>query len=83
MNIAKFLRTRIFKNMYERLFLCFRILKKKFMKNEKIANRKLGKMGNLGNLGKIIPSFRFCPIDKIENEDFRFLEKNFRDFQEF
>ena len=27
------------------------------MKNEKMANRKLGKVGNLGNLGEIIPSF--------------------------
>ena len=25
--------------------------------NEKVANRKLGKVGNLGNLGKVIPSF--------------------------
>ena len=25
--------------------------------NEKVANRKLGKVGNLGNLRKVIPSF--------------------------
>ena len=36
LNIAKFLRLRIFKNMYERLFLYFRILKNNyFLKNEK------------------------------------------------
>ena len=35
----------------------FRILKKTFLKNEKMANRKLGNPGNLGNLGIIIPSF--------------------------
>ena len=43
MNIAKFLRTRIFKNMYERLFLYFRILKKicfEKWKNDKSKTRK-------------------------------------------
>ena len=35
----------------------FRILKKSFLKNEKMANRKLGSLRNLGNLGNIIPSF--------------------------
>ena len=40
MNIAKFLRTRIFKNMYERLFPYFRILKNFFF--EKWKNSKLG-----------------------------------------
>ena len=40
MNTAKFLRTRIFKNMYERLLLYFRILKNFFF--EKWKNRKLG-----------------------------------------
>ena len=81
MNIAKFLRTRIFKNMYERLFLYLRILEKFFfLKNEKMANRKLGKVGNIGNLGKIIPSFRFSPTSEIENSDLKFLEKNFQDF---
>ena len=54
-----------------------------FLKNEKMANRKLGKAGNLGNLGNIIPSFRFGPTAKIENSDLKFLEKNFRDFQDF
>ena len=37
----------------------FRILKKSFLKNEKMANRKLG---NLRNLGNIIPSF---PISEL------------------
>ena len=40
MNVAKFLRTRIFKNMCERLFLYFRILKNFFF--EKWKNSKLG-----------------------------------------
>ena len=67
--------------MYERLFLYFRILEKFFfLKNEKMANRKLGKVGNFGNLGKIIPSFRFSPTSEIENSDLKFLEKNFQDF---
>ena len=48
--------------------------------NEKVANRKLGKVSNLG---KIIPSFRFCPKAKIENSDLKILEKNFRGFQVF
>ena len=49
----------ILSNICERLFLYFRILKtfEKFLKNEKMANRKLGKIGKVGNLGKIIPSF--------------------------
>ena len=57
MNIAKFLRARIFKNMCERLFLYFRILKNFFFEKSKNGNRKLGKVGDLGNLGKIFPSF--------------------------
>ena len=31
--------------------------KKKILKNEKVANRKLRNLWNLGNLGNIIPSF--------------------------
>ena len=44
-----------FKN--EWLFLYFRKSKKIFLKNEKMANWKFGKVGNLGNLGKTILSF--------------------------
>ena len=73
-SITKFLRIPIFENICEWLSLYFRIYKKKFLKNEKMANQKLGKVGNLGNLGIIIPSFlfpsfRFCPTAKIENLD--------------
>ena len=46
-----------------------------FLKNEKMANRKLGKARNLGNLGNIIPSFSFCPTAKIENSDLKFWKK--------
>ena len=42
----KFLRTPIFKNICERLLLYFRLLKKKFLKNEKMVNRNLRKMEN-------------------------------------
>ena len=31
----------------------------------------------------LFPSFRFCPIAKIENSDLKILEKNFRVFQVF
>ena len=31
----------------------------------------------------LFPSFQFCPTAKIENLDLEFLEKNFRDFQDF
>ena len=85
-NIVKILRTPILKNICERLFLYFRILRKTFfLNNEKMVNRKLGKVGNLGNLGKLFrvflfPSFRFFPTAKIENSDLKILEKNFRDF---
>ena len=81
-NIAKLLRTPILKNICERLFLYFRIVKKKkfILKNEKMANRKLGKVGNLG---EIILSIQFFPTVKIENSDSKILEKNFRNFQGF
>ena len=51
--------------------------------NEKVGNRKLGKVGNLRNLGKIISSFRFCPKAKIQNSDLKISEKMFRDFRDF
>ena len=56
-----------------------------FLKNEKIANRKLGKLGNLGKLFRVIlfPSFRFCPTAKIENSDFKNLGKKFPSFPSF
>ena len=31
----------------------------------------------------LFPSFRFCPIAKIENSDLKISEKNFRVFQDF
>ena len=31
----------------------------------------------------LFPSFRFCPTAKIENSDWKFLEKDFRGFQVF
>ena len=31
----------------------------------------------------LFPSFRFYPTAKIENSDFKILEKNFRDFRDF
>ena len=58
----------------------FRILKKIFLKNEKMANQKLG---NLGNLGNIIPSFRFYPTAKIKSSDLKISEIFFRDFRDF
>ena len=74
MNIAKFLRTRIFKNMCERLFLYFRILKKIFFEKSKNGNRKLRKVGDLGNLGKIIPSFLISEFSILPNSQNRKLE---------
>ena len=51
--IVTFLRTPIMKNIWERLFLCFRILKKmRKMKNDKSKAQK-----NRKSLGKIISSF--------------------------
>ena len=51
--IVTFLRTPILKNIWERLFLCFRILKKmRKMKNDKSKAQK-----NRKSLGKIISSF--------------------------
>ena len=61
-NIAKILRTPTLKNICERLFMYFRMLRKKnyfFWKNINMANRKIEKVGNLRNLGNIIPSFLF------------------------
>ena len=72
---------KIFKNTYFQEYVrtavsvLLNILIFFFLKNEKMANRKLGKAGNLGNLGNIIPSFRFGPTAKIENSDLKFLEK--------
>ena len=88
MNIAKFLRTPIFKNMYEWLVLYFRILKKKIFVNENMPNRKLGKVGNLENVGNIIPSFLipdFSILPYSQNRKLRFeiLGKNFRNFRDF
>ena len=41
-----------------------RILKRKsFLKNEKVANRKLGNLANVGTPGNIIPSFLFSSSD--------------------
>ena len=95
-NIAKFLRIRIFKNMYERLSLYFRILNFFyflfflfiFLKNEKMANRKLGKVGNLGNLGEIIPSFlisefSILPYSQNRKLGFEILGKKFPRFPRF
>ena len=79
MNIAKFLRTRIFKNMYERLFLYFRILKKIFLKIEKMANWKLRKVGNLG---KIIPSL-YLLYSQNRKLGFEILRKKFTRFLRF
>ena len=36
---------------------CIYTLGQNMQGNEKVANRKLGKVGNLGNLRKVIPSF--------------------------
>ena len=64
------------KKICERLFLYFRILRKFFfLKNEKMANRKLERVGNLGNLGKIIPSFliwEFSILPYSQNRKLRF-----------
>ena len=57
-----------------------RILKKKsFLKNEKVANRKLG---NLGNLGNIIPSFLISKFS-ISKSDLKIPEKKFPVFRVF
>ena len=45
-----FANTRILESFYKKG-------KKIKKENEKVANRKLGKVGNLRNLGKVIPSF--------------------------
>ena len=45
------------------------------LKNEKVANWKLGNLGNL--------NFQFCPTAKIENSDLKISEKNFRVFRDF
>ena len=89
-NIAKFLRIRIFKNMYERLSLYFRILNFFYFlfflfiyffekwKNGKSKTRKSWKSRkSRRNYSE------FCPTAKIENSDLKFLEKNFRDFRGF
>ena len=77
MNIAKFLRTRIFKNMYERLFLYFRIFKKFYekWKNSKSKKSEISEISEKLSQVFLFPSFRFCPTAKIENSDLKFLEK--------
>ena len=88
MNTAKFLRARIFKNICERLFLYFRILKIFFFEKTKNGNRKLGKVGDLGNLGKIIPSFlisefSILPYSQNKKLGFEILVKKFLRFPRF
>ena len=53
--------------------------------NEKVANRKLGKVGNLRNLGKVIPSFLISEFSILLYSQNRKHgpEKNSRDFQDF
>ena len=87
-NITKILRTAILKNICERMFLYFRILRNFFVVVEKMANRNLGKVRNLGNLGKIIPSFlifEFSILPYSQNRKLRFknLGKKFPRFPRF
>ena len=86
MRIAKFLRTPIFKNICKQLFLYFRILKNKFfLKNEKMANSKPGK---IGNLRKIIPNFpisefSILPYSQNRKPGFKDLWKKILGFSRF
>ena len=63
-----------------------RILKKRsYLKNEKVANRKLG---NLGNLGNIIPSFliskfSILPYSQNRKLGFKTLGKKIPSFPSF
>ena len=75
------------RNICERLFLYFRILKKK-LKNEKMANRNSEKSEKSEISEKLFrvflfPSVRFCPTAKIENWNLKILEKFFRNFRDF
>ena len=53
--------------------------KKNKKENEKVANRKLGKVGNLGNVipSFLISAFSILPTAKIENSDLKISEKTY------
>ena len=88
MNIGKILRARIFKNMYKRLFLHFRILKKfsfEKWKNDKSKTRKIRKSRkNYSEFYFPVLILAVGPKSaNIENSDLKCLENNFRDFRDF
>ena len=76
-----FVNARILESFYEKG-------KKIKKENEKLANRKLGKVGNLGNLRKIIPSFlisefSILPYSQNRKLGFENLGKKFPRFPSF
>ena len=78
-NIEKLLRTPIFQNICERLFLYFRILKIIFFekwKNGKLKTRKRSQNSEISEkfFGVFwFLGFQFCPKAKIENSDLKIL----------
>ena len=88
MNVAIFLITPILKNTCQQLFLYYRILKKKFLKKERMANRNSEK-SEISEISEklfgifLFTSFRFFPTGKIQNSDLKISEKNFRNFRGF
>ena len=80
LNITKFLRTSILKNICERLFLYFRIFWKKiFFWNMKIWQIKNLEKSEILEISEklfqvfLFPSFWFCPTAKMENSDLKIL----------
>ena len=77
-NIAKFLRTTILKNICERLFLYVRILKKNFFAKWKNGKSKtqISEISEKLFRDFLVPSFQFCRTAKMKNSDLKILEKN-------
>ena len=74
-----------------RIAYCRKLEKKRFLKIEewKIENSETSEISEISEIlfrVFLFPSFRFCPIVKIEDSDLKISEKNarvFRDFQVF
>ena len=67
---------------------CKKLKKRSFLKNEKwqIENSETSEISEISEIlfrVFLFPSFRFCPIAKIENSDLKISEKNFRVFRDF
>ena len=67
-----FVNTRVLDSFYKKG-------KKIKKENERVANRKLGKLIP----SFVVPNFRFFPTAKIKNSDLKIFKKNFRDFRGF